>query len=105
SAEEKQTVREHYFKNIFPLLTPQAMDPAHPFPFISNLSLNLLVGVHYPKDPEPLMARVKVPVGNGIPRFVRVRERTFVPLEQVMSHNLDLLFPSMEIDSCDLFRV
>jgi polyphosphate kinase len=104
-AEEKQSVREYYFKNIFPLLTPQAMDPAHPFPFISNLSLNLLVGVHYPKDLEPLMARVKVPVGNGIPRFVRVRERTFVPLEQVMSHNLDLLFPSMEIDSCDLFRV
>jgi len=106
AAEEKQELREHYFKNIFPLVTPQAMDPAHPFPFISNLSLNLLVTVHYPKDPEPMMARVKVPVGAGIPRFARVRDgRTFVPLEEVMSHNLDLLFPSMEVDSCNLFRV
>ena len=48
------------------------MDPAHPFPFVSNLSLNLLVTLRYPNDAEPLLARVKVPVGGGIPRFVRV---------------------------------
>jgi len=106
TAEEQQAVREYYFKNIFPLVTPQAMDPAHPFPFISNLSLNLLVTVRYPRDDEPSMARVKVPVGAGIPRFLRVgTANVFVPLEEVMAHNLDLLFPTMEIDSCDLFRV
>ncbi len=104
--EEQSTLREYYYKNIFPLATPQAMDPAHPFPFVSNLSLNLLVTLHYPGETEPLMARVKVPVGNGIPRFLRVGDANhFVPLEDVMSHNLDLLFPSMEVDSRELFRV
>ena len=68
----RQALRDHYCDNIFPLVTPQAMDPAHPFPFISNLSLNLLVTLRYPKDTEPLLARVKVPVGAGIPRFLRV---------------------------------
>ncbi len=106
SADEQQVLREYYLKNIFPLVTPQAMDPAHPFPFISNLSLNLLVTVRYPRDDEPSMARVKVPVGAGIPRFLRVGDASvFVALEEVMGHNLDLLFPTMEIDSCELFRV
>ena len=105
-AEEQQALRDQYYRNVFPLVTPQAMDPAHPFPFVSNLSLNLLVTLRYPKDPEPLMARVKVPVGTGIARFLRVGESNhFVPLEDVMAHNLDLLFPSMEVDSCELFRV
>ena len=82
------------------------MDPAHPFPFVSNLSLNLLVTLHYPGETEPLMARVKVPVGTGIARFLRVGDGNhFVPLEDVMSHNLDLLFPAMEVDSCEFFRV
>ena len=56
-------------RNIFPLVTPQAMDPAHPFPFISNLSLNLLVTLHHEDDPQPVLARVKVPLGKGVPRF------------------------------------
>ncbi len=106
SADEQQTLRESYYRNVFPLVTPQAMDPAHPFPFVSNLSLNLLVTLRYPKDPEPLMSRVKVPVGTGIARFLRVGEANhFVPLEDVMAHNLDLLFPAMEVESCELFRV
>jgi polyphosphate kinase len=105
-AAEQQALRDEYCRNVFPLVTPQAMDPAHPFPFVSNLSLNLLVTLHYPKDPEPLMARVKVPVGTGIARFMRIGEsHHFVPLEEVMAHNLDLLFPAMEVDSCELFRV
>ncbi len=104
--DERLALRDYYFKNIFPLVTPQAMDPAHPFPFISNLSLNLLVTVRYRGDAEPSMARVKVPVGAGIPRWIRIGEtRHFVPLEDVMSHNLDLLFPDMQVDSCELFRV
>ncbi len=103
---EKLALREDYFENIFPLVTPQAMDPAHPFPFISNLSLNLLVTLHYPNDSMPLLARVKVPVGAGIPRFLRVGDsHHFVALEDVMAHNLDLLFPGMVIESCVPFRV
>ncbi len=106
--EEPQRVelREHYLRNIFPLVTPQGIDPAHPFPFVSNLSLNLLVTLHHPKDPVPLLARVKVPVGSGIPRFQQVGdEDTFVALEDVMAANLDLLFPGMEVDRVELFRL
>jgi polyphosphate kinase len=106
STADQRMLRDRYFKNVFPLVTPLAMDPAHPFPFISNLSLNLLVTVRYPNDPDQMLARVKVPVGAGIPRFLRLDDgRTFVPLEDVMAHTLDLLFPSMEIDACELFRV
>ncbi|HSD90974.1 MAG TPA: RNA degradosome polyphosphate kinase, partial [Kofleriaceae bacterium] len=65
-------IREYYLKNIFPLVTPQAMDPAHPFPFVSNLSLNLLVSLRYEHDSDSLLARVKVPVGGGMSRYVRV---------------------------------
>jgi polyphosphate kinase len=105
-ADAQSRVREHYLKNIFPLVTPLALDPAHPFPFISNLSLNLLVTGHHPKDSESLMSRIKVPVGAGIPRFVRVPDsKRFVPLEDIMANNLDLLFPGMTVESCELFRV
>src|SRR5271168_2051662 len=106
SDDECKSVREYYYKNIFPLVTPQAMDPAHPFPFVSNLSLNLLVTARYQNDSDPLMARVKVPIGFGIPRFIRVgKKNDFVRLEDVVANNLDLLFPSMLIDSYELFRV
>ncbi len=106
SATERAVLRDHYTRNVFPLVTPLAMDPAHPFPFISNLSLNLLVTVRYPKDSEQMLARVKVPVGAGIPRFLRTSDGTqLVPLEDIVSHNLDLLFPAMEIDACESFRV
>ncbi len=104
--EDKKFLRTYYLNNIFPLITPQAMDSAHPFPFVSNLSLNLLVTLHYPREQLPLMARVKVPLGLGIPRFLRVGDKPiFVRLEDVMAHNLDLLFPGMIIDTCELFRV
>jgi polyphosphate kinase len=105
SSDEKIQVRTYYVDNIFPLVTPQAMDPAHPFPFVSNLSLNLLVTLHYPDDPEPLLARVKVPIGTGIARFIRVSGTRFIALEDVMASNLDLLFPGMEVESCATFRV
>jgi polyphosphate kinase len=103
---EQRALRENYLRNVFPLVTPQAMDPAHPFPFISNLSINLLVTLHYPNDAVPLLARVKVPVGNGIPRLVRIGQTwNFVTLEDVVAHNLDLLFPDMVIETCSVFRV
>ena len=104
--EDQQWLRDDYVDNIFPLITPQAMDPAHPFPFVSNLSLNLLVSLHYPNDPAPLMARVKVPLGAGVARFIQVRDSlVFVPLEEIMANNLDLLFPGMVIERTELFRV
>ena len=103
--DERDTLRSYYIENIMPLVTPQAIDPAHPFPFISNLSLNLLVTLNY-KEEESTTARVKVPIGAGIPRFIRVGGLDrFVPLEQVISGNLDLLFPRMNIESCDPFYV
>ena len=105
-AETRDWLRGWYLDNVFPLVTPQSMDPAHPFPFVSNLSLNLLVTLHHAGDQAELLARVKVPLGGGIKRLVRVGKGTvFVPLERVISHNLDLLFPGMEVESCELFRV
>nr|VFK42223.1 MAG: polyphosphate kinase [Candidatus Kentron sp. SD]VFK48302.1 MAG: polyphosphate kinase [Candidatus Kentron sp. SD]VFK79721.1 MAG: polyphosphate kinase [Candidatus Kentron sp. SD] len=106
--EHQQTkLREHFIRSIFPLVTPLAMDPGHPFPFISNLAINLLVTLRYPGGTGIYMARVKVPLIKGVaPRFLRVGEKnTFVTLDDVMASNLDLLFPGMEIESCDLFRV
>jgi polyphosphate kinase len=106
SVEERSALRESYFTNIFPLVTPLAIDPAHPFPFVSNLSLNLLLTVRGAGDGDSSLARVKVPVGAGIPRFLRVgQSNRFVPLEDVIAHNLDLLFPGIEVASCELFRV
>ena len=106
SSDQRRQLREQYLRNVYPLVTPQAMDPAHPFPFISNLSLNLLITLRYPKDATTSMARVKVPVGSGIPRWMRVgRDDVFVALEDVMADNLDLLFPGMEVESSEVFRV
>lgn len=106
SKTEQASVRNHYFENIFPLVTPLAMDSAHPFPFLSNLSINLLTTLQLPDEDVTAQARVKVPTDGDIPRFIRVGDSlTFVPLEQVMVHNLDLLFPGMQILSCEVFRV
>lgn len=105
--EQKEVLRQHYISNIFPLVTPLAMDPGHPFPFISNLALNLLVTMRFPGDTALYMARVKVPVHKDIaPRFLRVDDtNTFVTLDDVIANNLDLLFPGMSIESCETFRV
>jgi len=106
SEAQRKQMREYYLLNIFPLVTPQTMDPAHPFPFISNLSLNLLVTVRYANDESSGLARIKVPIGSGIPRFLRVGEEDlYVPLEDVVANNLDLLFPGMVVEACELFRV
>ncbi len=106
SEEEQEQLRDYYFENVFPLVTPQATDPAHPFPFISNRSLNLLVSLRYPKDDDTLLARVKVPIGVGIPRFLQVNGgNTFVTMESIIANNLDLLFPEMEIEDHAMFRV
>jgi polyphosphate kinase len=94
-----------YFEDqIFPVLTPLSVDPGHPFPYISNLSLNLAIMVRDPERDERRFARVKVP--PLLPRFVRSSDGTcFVPLEQVISAHLDRLFPGMEIELHCPFRV
>ncbi len=105
--EEQKLLRDKFIANIFPLLTPLAMDPGHPFPFISNLAINLLVSLRYPGGSASHYARVKIPMVEGIaPRFLRVNDsNTYVKLEDAVTNNLDLLFPGMEIISCELFRV
>ncbi|ESQ15637.1 MAG TPA: polyphosphate kinase 1 [Chromatiaceae bacterium] len=104
---DRERLREHFQTNIFPMLTPLAMDPAHPFPFISNLALNLLVTLRYPGGGETYMARVKVPVSKDVSkRLIQIDgTHTFVMLDDLIVNNLDMLFPGMEIESCELFRV
>ncbi|SDX29807.1 polyphosphate kinase 1 [Thiocapsa roseopersicina] len=106
-AEARERLRDYFRANIFPMLTPLAMDPAHPFPFISNLTLNLLVTLRFPGGSEVYMARVKVPVSKDVSRRLIAIDgtTTFVTLEDLMVKNLDMLFPGMEIDSCALFRI
>jgi polyphosphate kinase len=107
SAEVRERLREHFRTDIFPMITPLAMDPAHPFPFISNLALNLLVRLRFPGGSDTYMARVKVPVSKDVSkRLIQVDGlNTFVTLDDLIVHNLDMLFPGMEIVSCELFRV
>lgn len=106
SATERDAIRQRYRRDIFPLVTPLAIDPAHPFPFLSNLSLNLLVTLHRPDEHEEVLARVKVPVGSGVPRFVGTgAENRFIPLEEIIANNLDILFPGIEMVACEMFRV
>jgi polyphosphate kinase len=104
---QQQNLREHFQQNIFPMLTPLAMDPSHPFPFISNQTLNLLVTLRFPSGYDLHMARVKVPVSKDVsPRLIQVDESyTYVTLDDLIANNLDMLFPGMKIESCNLFRV
>ena len=104
---KRDALREQFITNIFPLLTPLALDPAHPFPLISNLALNLLVALRHPGGSAIHIARVKVPVARDMAsRFLRVGdEDVFVTQDDVIANNLDLLFPGMDIVSCELFRV
>ncbi len=106
SDDTKTKLRDYYLENIFPLVTPQSMDPAHPFPFISNLALNLLVTLRYPEDEQTHLARVKVPVGHDVHRFLKIGGKDhYIPVDEVMRNNLDILFPNMEIMGCTRFQV
>ena len=101
---DRDELAEVFHERIFPVLTPLAVDPAHPFPHISNLSLNLAVMVRDPLRHLPRFARVKVP--PLLPRFVALPDGCrLVPLEQVIALHLSALFPGMEIVSHHFFRV
>ena len=94
----------HFREQIFPVLTPLAIGPGRPFPYISNLSLSLIVRLRDPDLDHDSFARVKVPK-EVLPRFVEISKDTFVPLEDVIASHLDALFPGMNIVSHGLFRV
>ena len=101
--DEIKKLNDLYNNNIFPVLTPLAVDPAHPFPYISGLSLNLAILLKNPKTNTELFARVKVP--PSFPRFLNTWGQRFVPLEDVIAANLDALFPGMEVTQHHTFRV
>jgi polyphosphate kinase len=100
--KERKGLRDYFARNIQPILTPLAVDPEHPFPFISSLGLNLAVSISQGRHER--FVRIKVP-GNR-PRWVPLLARTaVVPLEQVIAANLDLLYPSSPPDAVHIFRV
>ncbi|HZX09014.1 MAG TPA: polyphosphate kinase, partial [Kribbella sp.] len=100
---EREDMTRFFRDRIFPVLTPLAVDPSHPFPYISGLSLNLAVVVRNPDTGGEHFARVKVP--PLLPRFVKVAEGRFVPLEDVIATHLGQLFPGMEVIQQHTFRV
>jgi polyphosphate kinase len=108
--EQRAELAAHFQKKIFPALTPLAVAPGRPFPYISNLSLSLAVLVRDPLTDQTVFARVKVPT-EILPRFVALKQAAgggqtlLVPLEDVIAHHLDALFPGMEIADYNVFRV
>ncbi|MBD1842528.1 polyphosphate kinase 1 [Cyanobacteria bacterium FACHB-63] len=119
SQEQRAYLHQYFESQVFPVLTPLAIDPGHPFPYISNLSLNLAVVIKDSVTDEELFARVKVP--RVLPRFIPLPIETQdlptsvaksratvwagVPLEQVIAHNLEALFPGMNIQEYHPFRI
>jgi len=114
SEEQKYNIRNYFIKEIFPVLTPLAFDKSHPFPFISNLALNLAVILRDRGHQEELFARIKVP-NKLFPRLIPVQPEgeglngrvryEFIFLEEVIAENLDLLFPGMDVRAAYPFRV
>ncbi|MBD2109355.1 polyphosphate kinase 1 [Nodosilinea sp. FACHB-13] len=115
SAAQQTYCRDYFEEQVFPVLTPLAVDPGHPFPYISNLSLNLAVVVRDPRTQQPHFARIKVP--RVLPRFIPLPEpqgeepdgKTYrwlgVPLEQIIAANLSALFPGMVVQEHSCFRI
>ncbi len=109
--EQRLRLSGYFSDQIFPVLTPLAVDPAHPFPYISGLSLNLAVTVRDPHNRMERFARVKVP--NNVPRLVRVDDAdgrssahaTFLPLEELIGAHLGELFAGMEVADWHIFRI
>jgi polyphosphate kinase len=104
SGASPETLAGYFREHIFPVLTPLAIGPGRPFPYISNLSLSLLVHLRDPDNDAEVYARIKVPK-EVVPRFVEIEKDTFIPLEDLIARHLDSLFPGMEILAHELFRV
>ena len=103
TAAEKDRMRTLFGERIFPVLTPLAVDPSHPFPYISGLSVNLAVLLRNPATGASQFARVKVP--TNLSRFVKLAEGRFLPLEEIISRHLGQLFAGMEVLDHATFRV
>jgi polyphosphate kinase len=103
SSGERENLRRLFRERIYPVLTPLVVDPAHPFPFISGLSLNLAVMIADPRTGATMFARVKVP--PRLPRFLAVSAQRFVPLEDVIAAHLTQLFEGLDIIEHHAFRV
>src|SRR6516225_6394459 len=103
SAAERDVLSELFRQRIYPVLTPLVVDPAHPFPFISGLSLNLAVTLAEPGTGATMFARVKVP--PLLPRFLKVNQYRYVPIEDVIAAHLNQLFGGMDIVEDYVFRV
>ncbi|WP_415062748.1 polyphosphate kinase 1 [Bdellovibrio sp.] len=105
--KEKDLVKKYYNKNVFPVLTPLSVDPGHPFPFISNLSISLGVTLKHPNNEDKLFARIKVP--KVLPQWIRVDSESstlkFVSLLEVIKENLADLFPAMQVLDVMPFRL
>jgi len=101
--DERQELTSYFEQHVYPVLTPLAVDPGHPFPMISNLSLNIAVTVTDEHTGEERNARIKVP--SSLPRFTRVGTGRWVLLEDLIMSNLRHLFPGMNVGRADLFRV
>jgi len=102
-AEDHDRMTKYFDENVYPVLTPLAVDPGHPFPMISNLSLNIAVYVRDDVTGEERSARVKVP--NSLPRFLQANENQWCMLEDLITSNLGRLFSGMTVGRADLFRV
>src|SRR5215207_9414514 len=114
SRHEQETLKEYFMEKIYPILTPLAVDPSHPFPYISPLSVNIGLMVHAPQDvqligrkkrEESRFVRIKVP--SSVPRQVQVGALAtrFVLLEEIIEANIEVLFPGMIPGACHRFRV
>jgi polyphosphate kinase len=108
SDDQRRWARQYFRTSVFPVLTPLGVDPVHPFPFLSNLSLSLAVELHDPTSNEHRFARVKVP--ETLPRFVPIAARPeeasdFILIEELIGENLSELFPGLEIRGYHPFRV
>ncbi len=103
NAAEKATMHQVFAERIFPVLTPLAVDPSHPFPYISGLSLNLAILLRDPTTGAKQFARVKVP--SSLPRLLQLNEGRFLLLEEVIARNLHRLFTGMEILDYTSFRI
>ena len=103
SSDEQETLSKLFVDQVFPVLTPLAVDPSHPFPYISGLSLNLAIVVRNPQTNNELFARVKVP--PSLPRFLSVNKQRLVPIEDVIAGHSHMLFPGMEVIQQHTFRV
>src|SRR5215213_4040821 len=104
---ERSRLSTYFHEQVFPVLTPLAVDPAHPFPFVSGLSLNLAITVKHPEDGGQHFARIKVP--DNVDRFVQMDSRNgelrFLPMEELIAAFLTVLFPGLEIVEHHAFRI